>query len=724
MKTIFAYLFVISCFFVGTNLLHAQWVQTDGPYGGIVNALVVSGSDIFAGTYGGGVYQSTNYGRNWVALNFGLTNMLINSLAANGNDLFAGTDVGLFRSADNGASWNTTNLWSVTIISLAAKGANLFAGLEYGGLTLSTDNGTSWTRVSAGLPLPNMFGYDNSCDVICIAISDEYIFAVTKGKGLYRSTNNGTSWSSVDSSLFSRIGVTSIAANRGNVFVIAGENIFVSTDNGTNWTYAHGAPPHFSLTSFAVGDSDIFAVGSYDVLVSTDNGITWGVTNGSPIQDTGPSVKNAAFINGNLIAGISGSGVFLSSDNGTSWVFSSSGMIAETIYSLAVTPALGETVGTNLFAGTDYGGGVYLSTDNGNSWSKRKSVQNWNLGNRSLYFNDGKLFSAEGGVSFSTDNGANWIGIQPDSGSLVSTAECLTTIGQYLFTGTTYSGENALNGYFFRSSFNGTGWTEWEKASFGLPDAPVWSLIVHGTNLFAGVLSNGNSLFRSTDYGTTWTSSGSGLGLTFVNSLAVNGANIFAGTNNGVFLSVNNGANWTAVNSGIENTNVWCLSVSNANLFAGTDSGIFLSTNSGANWVAVDSGLPRTAVYALAINESNLFAGTNSMGVWRRPLSEITSVGKASMALPNHFDLAQNYPNPFNPTTTIVYQVPHIGVQNFVSLRVYDVLGRKVATLVNDQKPAGTYTQKWNAENFPSGVYFYRLQAGSFTQTKKLMLLK
>jgi len=721
MKEIFRYLLIEFCIFISAAQLHAQWIQTNGPYGGIVNALVVSGSDVFAGTYGGGVYLSTNYGRSWGAINSGLTNMFINSLAARGNDLFAGTDGGLFHSPDNGINWSLKLTVGIPIISLAVKGAYLFASFEYGGIVISTDNGTSWTRASAGLPFPDMFGYDNSCDVDCIAINGEYVFAATKGKGLYLSTNNGASWSSVDSSLFGSLGVTSIAANRGNVFVIAGEVIFVSTDNGSNWTYAHGAPPHSSSTLLAVGDSDIFAVGSFDVLVSTDNGITWGVTNGSPIQETGPSVKSAAFINGNLIAGISGSGVFLSSDNGISWVFSSSGMIAETIYSLAVAPALGESVGTNLFAGTDYGGGVYLSTDNGNSWSKRKSAQNWILGIRSLYFNAGKLFSAEGGVSFSTDNGANWIGIQPDSGSLVSTAECLTTIGQYLFTGITYGGEDVLNGYLFRSSFNGTGWTEWEKASFGLPDAPVWSLIVHGTNLFAGVLSNGNSLFRSTDYGTTWTSSGSGLGLTFVNSLAVNGANIFAGTNNGVFLSVNNGANWTAVNSGIENKNVWCLSVSGANLFAGTDSDIFLSTNSGANWVAVDSGLPRTAVYALAINESNLFAGTNSMGVWRRPLSEITSVGKASMALPNHFSLAQNYPNPFNPATTITFSV---GTYSHTSLRVYDILGRKVATLVDEQKRAGTYTQQWNAENFSSGIYFYRLQEGTETQTKKLLLLK
>ena len=88
---------------------------------------------------------------------------------------------------------------------------------------------------------------------------------------------------------------------------------------------------------------------------------------------------------------------------------------------------------------------------------------------------------------------------------------------------------------------------------------------------------------------------------------------------------------------------------------------------------------------------------------------------------PEAFVLFQNYPNPFNPSTSISFALPS---KSFVSLKVFDLLGREVATLMNGQKPAGTYTQKWYAGNFPSGVYFYRLQAGSFTVTKKLLLLR
>ncbi|MEJ2616587.1 MAG: T9SS type A sorting domain-containing protein, partial [Ignavibacteriaceae bacterium] len=87
----------------------------------------------------------------------------------------------------------------------------------------------------------------------------------------------------------------------------------------------------------------------------------------------------------------------------------------------------------------------------------------------------------------------------------------------------------------------------------------------------------------------------------------------------------------------------------------------------------------------------------------------------------NEFKLYQNYPNPFNPSTKIEYRISEFGL---ISLKIYDVLGKEVATLVNEEKPAGTYEVTWNAANLPSGVYFYQIKAGSYTATKKLLLLK
>jgi phosphatidylserine/phosphatidylglycerophosphate/cardiolipin synthase-like enzyme len=99
----------------------------------------------------------------------------------------------------------------------------------------------------------------------------------------------------------------------------------------------------------------------------------------------------------------------------------------------------------------------------------------------------------------------------------------------------------------------------------------------------------------------------------------------------------------------------------------------------------------------------------------------ITSVGEQKSNMPARYELSQNYPNPFNPITNISYQVPSAG---HINLKVYDILGREAAILVDEIKPAGTYSVRWEASHFSSGMYFYRLQAGHFVDTKKLLLIK
>jgi mannose/cellobiose epimerase-like protein (N-acyl-D-glucosamine 2-epimerase family) len=99
----------------------------------------------------------------------------------------------------------------------------------------------------------------------------------------------------------------------------------------------------------------------------------------------------------------------------------------------------------------------------------------------------------------------------------------------------------------------------------------------------------------------------------------------------------------------------------------------------------------------------------------------ITDVVTEQIVLVNNFELYQNYPNPFNPSTTINYQIPDL---SFVTLKVNDVLGNEITTIVNEQKPAGNYEVGFNATGLPSGVYFYQLKAGNFIETKKMLLLK
>ncbi|HVO73802.1 MAG TPA: T9SS type A sorting domain-containing protein [Ignavibacteriaceae bacterium] len=157
------------------------------------------------------------------------------------------------------------------------------------------------------------------------------------------------------------------------------------------------------------------------------------------------------------------------------------------------------------------------------------------------------------------------------------------------------------------------------------------------------------------------------------------------------------------------------------NLFAGTyNGGIFNSTNNGMSWIPINEGLSTKRINPLAINNEYLFASVELNGVYKRYLSEITDIDEENI-IPSKFLLEQNYLNPFNPSTIITFSLPS---KSFVTLKVFDFLGKEVATIVSEELSAGSHNREWNAGNLSSGVYFYRIQAGSFIETKKLILMK
>ena len=98
-----------------------------------------------------------------------------------------------------------------------------------------------------------------------------------------------------------------------------------------------------------------------------------------------------------------------------------------------------------------------------------------------------------------------------------------------------------------------------------------------------------------------------------------------------------------------------------------------------------------------------------------------SSVVNVEVSAPENFELSQNYPNPFNPTTNISYQIPKAG---FVSLKVYNIIGNEIATLVNQEKPAGDYKVQFDTHNLASGTYFYKLTAGGVSLYKKMIVIK
>lgn len=383
--------------------------------------------------------------------------------------------------------------------------------------------------------------------------------------------------------------------------------------------------------------------------------------------------------------------------------------------------------GTNIFAGT-YDRGIFLSTNNGTSWTQVNSglTSSSNIF-KSLVISGTNIFAGSGlGVYRSTNNGSSWSTV--NTGLPATYVQALAVSGTNLFAGTAVLSGGTAYGGVYLSTNNGTSWTH---VNSGITSSIVYSLAVKpngsgGTNLFAG---SDSGAFLSTNNGTSWTPVNSGLTSRCVLCFAVLGANLFAGMeaiNNdsgGIFCSTDNGSTWTP--TGLKNGSISCLAVSGTNLFAAIGSvGVYLSTDNGTNWTQVNSGLSDFEGYAfsVAVSTPYLFAG-NYNGVWRRPLSEmITSVGSSNgKKLPTRFTLEQNYPNPFNPATTISFSLP---LESIVSLKVYNIIGREVATLVSEEMPAGNYSRTWNANGWPSGVYFYRIEAGTYHDTKKLLLLK
>ncbi len=381
------------------------------------------------------------------------------------------------------------------------------------------------------------------------------------------------------------------------------------------------------------------------------------------------------------------------------WVQMNTGMGNQTINSLAVN-------GNNIFAGTFNnapGNGVYKSTDNGTTWTQT----GLNYGNVvSLAANGKNIFAGMGypmytGVYLSTDNGTTWTQTSLNNRGVYS----LAVNGNRIFAGT-----NSSNGLYL-SSDNGTSWTQTSISH------SVGSLAIIGNNVFAGTYLSG--VYLSTDNGTTW--SQTSLNNQSVGSLAIIRNNVFAGTyapGTGVYLSTNNGTTWTQTS--LNDQRIFSLVVSGNNIFAGTYNGVYVSNDNGTSWAQWNEGL-LSRVAAFCILNNYIFGGTNSFSVFKRPLSELTGIQIISNEIPNKFSLSQNYPNPFNPSTKIKFALAN---NSFAKLVIFDAIGREVETLVNEQLNAGTYEADWDASNYSSGIYFYKLISNQFTETRKMILMK
>ncbi|MCX6122023.1 MAG: FG-GAP-like repeat-containing protein [Ignavibacteriales bacterium] len=592
--TRFSLLLLLFTFFSQVALSQINWQQTNGPYGGIVRALAVSGSNLFAGTEGGGVFLSTDNGTSWSAVNTGLTSMYIYDLAISGMNLFAATDGGVFLSTNNGTNWNyyNTGLPNTLVFSFAISGTNIFAG-TLNGVFLSTNNGLIWSEVNNGLTDK----YVND-----IVITGTNIFAGTNNGGIFLSTNNGASWTAVNSglSILPGTGVYALVASGSNIFAGTWSGVFLSTNNGASWSAVNTGLTSTIIKALAMSGTNLFA-GTTEggVFLSTNNGATWSTASSGMSNTTVICLAVNPASGGSLFAGTLGSGVFLSTNNGGTWNAINGGLNAYKVTALLVKPAENGVGNPYLFAGTEYGG-VFLSTDKGSNWTEVNSGLSGLANSQILSLaisGEYILAGTSGGLFLSTNNGSNWIAIK--SGIPGIPINTLYANGANVFAGTGANGA-------FRSTNNGLSWS---AINIGTSNLLVYDFIVSGTNLFAGTWEG---IFISTDNGTSWSGANSGLTNTQVRCFATIGTNLFAGTNaGGVFLSTNNGLNWNATGSALNAIPIESLFADGTNLFAGTvSSGIYLSSNNGSSWAAVNTGMASKLILAFATIEHGLYAGT------------------------------------------------------------------------------------------------------------------
>jgi ligand-binding sensor domain-containing protein len=685
------------------------WYQTNGPYGGnFYDAAFAANGDLYVTTWAG-VYKSSNNGTSWSRCSF-TTNPTIADFALDVETLPNGDVVAsrslapynIYRSTNGGTTWlatsgNNTSFPTWEFFNYDAS--NLFASSSGGGVYLSINNGASWTATNSGLTNTLTRAFTKK---------DSNLFVSTVGGGVFISTNKGSSWSAVNTGL-TNYNVRHLFTFGSTIFAATEAGVFSTTNNGAQWTKLGTTGLTDTLTVYLLVDSNntggvnIYAgSGDSGIFRSTDNGATWAsVNNGFP-KTYVSSLKSEG--NGKILA-TTFYGIYRSTNSGDTWN-SLTGTITATIpWKMKMHPVTNE-----MYAATSAG---LFKTINSTEWNfidiNAGYVQAYDI----TFTASGNLVAATGyGIYVSTDNTTTWARKLSDVTLSVHT----------LSNGTMIAGTFS-SGKVYRSTNNGE---TWQASSTTLPGVAMYS-ISSGTNGSGGtniyLATQGSGVYRSTDDGVTWLEKSSGLNAS-INALVVNNSgHIFAASEiGGVYRSTNYGDSWTAINNGLENIYAWAMAINptNQHLFVGNGSnGVFRSTDNGNSWSAYNTNLTNTNVQSLAVdNVGYLWMGTRTSGVFRTTYSTPVAEEKNTQL---NFSLSQNYPNPFNPTTTIRFEVP---VSGFVSLKIFDLLGREVTTLLDEKKDVGSYEVTLDGRNLSSGVYFYRLQSGEFVQTKKLIFQK
>lgn len=732
---------VIIIFSLFYSSIYSQnfWEPTNGPYQpalapqGFFGELDIAVDDDIFIISTDGVYHSTTRGESWSVVYTAPYNELfvpdcVETFSS--NYIFVGTTSGqgILRSKDNGDNWEIVNDGLsdhfITNIAVNSEGI-LFAGTyggcggngcDTGGVFRSTNFGDNWERVDYNLPRKN---------IRSIVIDNVDVLYVGTNDGFFISTDYGNNWNSTDDNL-DDFGVIWIYHTQENIMFVQTYNysngnysLLRSEDGGNSWIRAnYGIEDLFVCGMVDNPDGSIsVALSENKIYRSTDLGESWflinnGIAPPNPYRDIYSfeyNSKDELFVS-NFIWG-----AYKSLDQGYTWEKKDNYL---TNYIAYRTEALVCYSDSSAFVGS-YGAGLFRTTNNGKIWyAINDSLTNFVVESISLNSNR-DIFavvstkSSDNCIVKSTDNGKSWRKIysSPDSTYLEN---IFVNAQDNIFASFGIEG-------FVKSTDNGETWV---VSGSEIADEHVYCFATdsHGVD-YVGTFKG---IYKSTNEGTKWEKLYNG----YTENLSISYDDVIYATGAGTIIkSIDSGQNWIDCSNGLPHTSLNDLAVHpNGNVFVCTDDGVFQSVDDGNSWKLNNTGLAENAkVYSMDISSTGvLLIGTLNNGVYRS-VNPISNVLDDKNHIPVSYSLLQNYPNPFNPTTQIIFQLPY---RSKIKLEIFDILGQKMITLLDDVKSAGEYKINFNASNFTAGVYIYRLIAKStlssetYTKSNKMILLK
>ena len=653
--------------------------------------------------------------------------------------------------------YTVSDEWSHLPFSLSYEyGTKITGDLNYYGLSsqyvyVSRDKGSSWQVDSGGLG--TTYPFDFSLD------KRGYMSLATTG-GLYYQQPDSSTWKIVSS--FPELSAYSVFNDRlGRTFASTFFNVYYSTDQGTSWTMNDAGLSGESVAGFSDDAFGNIYARAGGITSPTRLFRSLGGTGAWTRIDTPMTSRSYNPLTVNIIDDVSGDtvliaatlfGFFISTDQGTTWDLADCGLESFIVYGLEQLASGRRFMSTSL--------GIYYRGPSDTTWTKCYPPSGYlsgsplfrdgadNLYTQALKTDPSNYFSipltwksSDFGITWARDDTAGASRVQ--NGSVFSIDEMGTQhYSTFWSPNQMFSKRFGLpwtfdtSGYKYRlneiptfmgSDAHGYLYSAFAKYSFAT-DRPVG-----GHPEITG--TSGGILWKRPIAGGTWVADTAGLNENAIYAITADmSGNPIVGTyGDGVYRRT--GGTWSKLPSppGLGASSAFVLSVDGSGaLFAGFADlagvnylwrGVYFTTDLGASWTY--AGLDSISIQSLKSYGDTTFAETYVDGVYRLTRTGITGV-REQRNTPGGFALYQNYPNPFNPSTAISYQLSAV---SRVNLKVYDVLGREVETLVNGIETAGLHKRIWNASRYASGVYFYRLEAvpvggPASIATKKLLLIK